>query len=83
MILHFSLFILRFFLSQCLVKHIINLVVAELLLEVADSCVLVDVDELNIQNLAEVFPVLGCDVVRECAVVSTASENPCASTYLE
>ena len=40
------------------------------LLEAADSCVLVDVDELNTENLAEVFPVLSSDIVRECTVVS-------------
>ena len=37
------------------VEHVVNLVVAELLLEAADCCVLIDVDELNTQNLAEIF----------------------------
>ena len=43
----------------------------------------VDVDELNTQDLAEVLPVLSSDVVRECTVVSTTSEDPGTCTNLE
>ena len=80
-----SLFVLHssLKLSQRLVEHVVNLVVAELLLEAADSCVLVDVDELNTQDLAEVLPVLSSDVVRESTVVSTTSEDPSTCTNLE
>ena len=73
-----SLFVLHssLKLSQRLVEHVVNLVVAELLLEAADSCVLVDVDELNTENLAEVYPVLSSDIVRECTVVSPTNKEP-------
>jgi hypothetical protein len=50
-------------LSQCLAKHVVHLVVAELLLEVADGGLLVDLDVLDAYDLCEIFPVLLVDVV--------------------
>ena len=70
-------------LSQRLAQHIINLIIAELLLEAADSSVLINVYKLDVEYLAEVFPVLGSDVVREGAVVCTTCKNPSAGTNLE
>ncbi len=52
-------------LTQCLVKHVVHLVVAECLLEVGDVGLLVDLDILDAQHLGEVLPVLLVDVVGE------------------
>ena len=67
-------------LLQCLVHHVVNLVVAEGLLEVGGGGVLVDADVLDAEDFGEVVPVLFGDVVGERAVVCAASENPCTST---
>ena len=67
-------------LLQRLVHHIVNLVVAEGLLEVGGGGVLVDADVLDAEDFGEVVPVLFGDVVGERAVVCAASENPCTST---
>ena len=70
-------------LSECFVEHEVNLVVAEGLLEVGNSSLLVDANILDASHLGKVLPILLGDVVRESAVVCTTSQNPGCSTNLE
>ena len=70
-------------LLQCLVQHVIYLIHLEVVLELADSSVLVNLHILNAKHLCEVLPVLLGDVVGESTVVCATSENPCACTNLE
>ena len=49
--------------NEIIAQHVVHLVVAELLLEVADGGLLVDLDVLDAYDLSEIFPVLLVDVV--------------------
>ena len=70
-------------LSKRFAKHVVHLVVLQLLLELVGLRVFVDLDVFDAHHLSEVFPVLFGDVVREGAVVSTTCKNPGTSTNLE
>src|SRR5574344_515478 len=70
-------------LFERLVEHVIDLIVAEILLEVVGIGFLVDFHIFDAKHFCKIFPVFFRDVVGEGAMVSTSCQNPCTCTDFE